>query len=145
MSVVPSQILYLEHGPSRLYAEAIQIVSERRLCWSRPVLLVQGLPEEVPMAKRQAAIADTVQLPEQSELKLYDLEGCPDLIWPIDPFQLAYDLDFFSLIVQLKITPNGSAQRSSYQLSEFIHSFWETHADIFRTLPPSELSSSATS
>ncbi len=145
MSVVPSQILYLEHGPSRLYAEAIQIVSERRLCWSRPVLLIKGLPEDVPTEKRQDAIAHTVQQPDQSQLALYDLEGCPDLIWPIDPFQLAYDLDFFSLIVQLKMTPNGTTQRSSRQLSEFIRSFWETHTDTFRVLPPSKLSSSATS
>ncbi|MGB3788669.1 MAG: hypothetical protein WA949_11710, partial [Phormidesmis sp.] len=127
MSVVPSQILYLEHGSSRLYAEAIQVVSHRRLCWARPTLLIQGLPEGVPSARRQDAIAHTAQSPEQSGLKLYDLEGCPDLIWPIAPFQLAYDLDFFSLIVQLKIAPNGNTQRSSGQLNAFIRSFWEAH------------------
>ncbi|MEM8504070.1 MAG: hypothetical protein AAF716_13070 [Cyanobacteria bacterium P01_D01_bin.1] len=141
MSVVPSQILYLEHGPSRLYAEAIQVVDERQLCWARPVLLIQDLPEGVSRAKRQSAIADTAQSPEQSTLKLYDLEGCPDLIWPISPFQLAYDLDFFSLIVQLKIAPNGSNQRSHRQFNEFIHSFWKTHSSTLRLLPPSELSS----
>ena len=141
MSVVPSQILYLEHGSSRLYVEAIQVVRQRRLCWARPTLLVQGLPEGVTLAKRQDVISSTVQYPEQSSLKLFDLEGCPDIIWPLTPFQLAYDLDFFSLIVQLKLTPNGDAQRSSRQLSEFIHSFWETHTDIFHLSSPSELSS----
>ncbi|MGB3790424.1 MAG: hypothetical protein WA949_20620 [Phormidesmis sp.] len=141
MSVVPSQILYLEHGSSRLYAEAIQVVSQRRLCWARPTLLIQGLPEGVPSAKRQDIIASTARSPEQSNLKLYDLEGCPDLIWPIAPFQLAYDLDFFSLIVQLKIAPNGNTQRSSSQLNAFIHNFWEAHTDIFHFPRLSELSS----
>ncbi|MBE9063336.1 hypothetical protein [cf. Phormidesmis sp. LEGE 11477] len=141
MSVVPSQILYLEHGSSRLYVEAIQVVSQRRLCWARPTLLIRGLPEGATSAKRQDMISGTVRSPEQSSLKLYDLEGCPDIIWPITPFQLAYDLDFFSLIVQLKLTPNGDAQRSSRRLSEFIHSFWETHTDIFRFNSASELSS----
>ena len=141
MSVVPSQILYLEHGSSRLYAEAIQVVSQRRLCWARPTLLIQGLPEEATPAKRQSAVSGAAQSPEQSTLKLYDLEGCPDLIWPIAPFQLAYDLDFFSLIVQLKLTPNSDTQRSSRQLSEFIHSFWETHTDIFHFTSASGLSS----
>lgn len=141
MSVVPSQILYLEHGPSRLYAEAIQIVSERQLCWARPVLLIQGLPEDVSSSERQRAIADTAQSPESSTLTLYDLEDCPDLIWPIAPFQLAYDLDFISLIAQLKIAPSGSTQRSRRQFNDFIHSFWKTHSGIFRFSTPSELSS----
>ncbi len=141
MSVVPSQILYLEHGPSRLYAEAIQIVSQRRLCWARPTLLIQGLPEGVSHSRRQDVIASAAQSSQQSSLELYDLEGCPDLIWPIAPFQLAYDLDFFSLIVQLKITPNSNSQCSSSQLNAFIHSFWEAHTDIFHVTSPSELSS----
>ena len=57
MSIVPSQILYLEHGSSRLYAEAIQVVSNRQVCWARPTLLIQKLPENVSGATRQAAIA----------------------------------------------------------------------------------------
>jgi len=142
MSVVPSQILYLEHGSSRLYAEAIQIVSTRQVCWARPTLLIQNLPESGSSRVRQSAISDAAQSPESSQLTLYDLEGCPDLIWPIEPFQLAYDLDFFSLLIQLKITPDDVAQRSSSgRLNEFIRSFWQTHPEIFSLQPVSELSS----
>lgn len=147
MSVVPSQILYLEHGPSRLYAEAIQIVSKRRVCWARPTLLIHNLPESGAPGARQAVIADAAQSLEHSSLILYDLEGCPDLIWPIEPFHLAYDLDFFSLLIQLKITPNESRvqtnrqQANSSHLNEFIQSFWRTHPDIFHFSPANELSS----
>ena len=148
MSVVPSQILYLEHGSSRLYAEAIQIVSTRQVCWARPTLLIQNLPESSSLGVRQAAIANAAQSIEHSQLTMYDLEGCPDLIWPIEPFQLAYDLDFFSLLIQLKIAPEDAAaerfptqRSSSSRLNEFIRSFWQTHPDIFEFNPANELSS----
>jgi len=137
MSVVPSQILYLEHGSSRLYAEAIQVISTRHLCWSRPTLLIQGLPENGPV-QRQEAIAEAARCPENAPLKLYDLEDAPDLIWPLTPFQIAYDLDFFSLLVQLKMNPDRLGQASGKengkkQLSRFIQRFWQAHPDIVPT------------
>ncbi|MEM6598759.1 MAG: hypothetical protein AAF810_15990 [Cyanobacteria bacterium P01_D01_bin.36] len=142
MSIVPSQILYLEHGSSRLYAEAIQVVSNRQVCWARPTLLIQKLPENVSGATRQAAIASAAQSFENSPLEMYDLEGSPDLIWPMAPFNIAYDLDFFSLLVQIKIAPDEKRQpNSSGQLNEFIRSFWHTHTDIFAFTAANELSS----
>ena len=140
MSVVPSQILYLEHGSSRLYAEAIQVIKTRHLCWSRPTLLIQGLPESSG-ATRQAVIADAAQYPEKTKLNVYDLEGCPDLIWPLAPFQIAYDLDFFSLLVQIKMNPDNSMQRqSSEQLNHFIQSFWNSHTNLFQLESPEKVS-----
>ena len=35
----PRQILCLEHGQSRLYAEVIQVVLDRPVCWLRPLIL----------------------------------------------------------------------------------------------------------
>ncbi|MEM9400829.1 MAG: hypothetical protein AAF984_11540 [Verrucomicrobiota bacterium] len=133
MSVVPSQILYLEHGSSRLYAEAIQVIDTRHLCWARPSLLIQGLPENSNPVTRQTLISEAAQMPDESDLQLYDLEDGPDLIWPLDLFHLAFDVDFFSLLVHLKINPDDIAQRrGSGQLNEFIQSYWHTHADVFR-------------
>ncbi|MEO0769097.1 MAG: hypothetical protein AAFY72_06630 [Cyanobacteria bacterium J06649_4] len=140
MSVVPSQILYLEHGSCRLYAEAIQVISTRHLCWSRPTLLIQGLPESAE-TKRQEVIADAAQHPEETELSVYDLEGCPDLIWPLAPFQIAYDLDFFAILIQLKMSPNAATQRQgSEQLNSFIQSFWGEHSDLFQVKSPEKVS-----
>ena len=136
MNIAPAQILYLEHGSSRLYAEAIQVVEARRLCWARPTLLIQGLPEEASLdigsADRQAAIAHAAAQPKSSALTLYDLKDCPDLIWPATFFSIAFDIDFFALLVQLKLNPNDSQSHSQRQLSEFIRSFWLTHADAFK-------------
>ena len=138
MSVVPSQILYLEHGSSRLYVEAIQIVSNRQVCWARPTLLIQNLPEKGSAAVRQAAIAEAATGFHDSSLQLYDLEGGPDLIWPLDPFNIAYDLDFFSLLVQIKLMPERDFKESKRQLNQFIHGFWHEHSETFHFTPASE-------
>lgn len=147
MSIAPSQILFLEHGPSRLYAEAIQLVEPRRLCWARPTLLVQGLPAGEGVTsddlsqERQHMISTAASDPSRSGLQLYDLENSPDLIWPIDLFQIAYDVDFFSLLVQLKMNPDEVAKRSGSQhLNDFLRSFWRSQPHVF---PPADLSSNA--
>lgn len=147
MSVVPSQILYLEHGSTRLYAEAIQIVSTRQVCWARPTLLIHNLPTKSSVkgsvaglaTVRQAAIADAAASLSHSPLQLYDLEGGPDLIWPLAPFNIAYDLDFFSLIVQIKMNPERNPQQSKSALNEFIRSFWHEHSETFHFTPADEL------
>lgn len=153
MSVVPSQILYLENNTSRLYAEVIQIVEKRRLCWARPTLLIQGLPaahdklplgspleqaeEKVEDPLHQAAIATAAaEDSAHAPLDLYSLKDCPDLIWPLALFKISCDTDFLSLLVQLKANPDEIAQRNgSSQLNTFIHSFWHshkhTHRDVF--------------
>ncbi|PZO12478.1 MAG: hypothetical protein DCF25_17560 [Leptolyngbya foveolarum] len=136
MSIAPSQILYLEHGSSRLYAEAIQIVEARRLCWARPTLLIHGLPEEnsseTSLADRQAAIAHAATHLETSTLSLYNLKDGPDLIWPTALFSIAFDIDFFALLIRLKLSPDDSQLRSQQQLSAFVRSFWLAHTDTFK-------------
>ena len=133
MTIAPSQILYLENGSSRLYAEAIQIVESRRLCWARPTLLIQGLPTEGDLADRQAAIATAAAHPESSELSFYGLEDCPDIIWPVALFNLAFDIDFFSLISWLESHPETAAcRRGQRPLQQFVGSFWPAQAGTFK-------------
>ena len=157
MSIAPSQILFLEHGASRLYAEAIQVIAPRRLCWARPTLLIRGLPasEGSPSAAlaqaRQQMISEAASEPSLSRLQLYDLgnlsegnspeENLPDLIWPIELFQIAYDVDFLSLLVHLKMQSNEVAERSGSQhLNDFLYSFWRSQPHVF---PQTDLSSNA--
>lgn len=35
------QIIYLQHETVRLYAETIQLIKPRQLCWARPLALLQ--------------------------------------------------------------------------------------------------------
>ena len=133
MSIEPSQILFLEHETSRLYAEAIQIIAPRRLCWARPTLLIQGLPAGDEAAEeRQKMIAAAAVEPARSGLQLYDLQNSPDLIWPVELFEIAYDVDFFSLLVQLKMNPDEVAQHSgNRRLNTFLYSFWNSQPQAF--------------
>ena len=137
MTIAPSQILYLDNGSSRLYAEAIQIVESRHLCWARPTLLIQGLPLGIDEVDRQSAIANAAAHPESSLLSFYDLADGPDIIWPVALFKLAFDLDFFALISWLKSHPSEAASRQSQQqLKRFIGSFWPAKID-FKSVQPS--------
>ena len=121
----------------RLYAEAIQVVEARQLCWARPTLLIQGLPiEEAPQqsSDRQTAIADAALNPESAALSFYDLEDCSDLIWPVMLFNTALDIDFFALLAHLRRHRKQPAStRSQQQLNSFIRCCWQAHRDIFLT------------
>lgn len=136
--IAPSQVLYLEHGSARLYAEAIQVVETRQLCWVRPTLLIQDLPiqqgDAQALADRQVAIATAAVSPKSSNLSFYDLENCSDLIWPTAFFSIAFDVDFFALLVQLKRCPDNGTYRSQRQLNEFVRSFWLAHQDTFMAI-----------
>lgn len=41
----PGQIVSLEHGDRNLYAEVIQFVVSRQLCWVRPLIMVTLIQE----------------------------------------------------------------------------------------------------
>ncbi len=51
----PRQILCLEHEQSRLYAEVIQVVQDRPVCWLRPLIL-EVLPRE---CTQSVAVSET--------------------------------------------------------------------------------------
>ncbi|MBE9076620.1 hypothetical protein IQ241_04800 [Romeria aff. gracilis LEGE 07310] len=130
--ILPSQILYLEHGDARLYAEAIQVTEARHLCWARPMLLVKGLSDAPGM--RQQAITTAVVSLEGSPLELYDLCDAPDLIWPAELFQIAIDVDCFSLLVHLKLHPASEQRLNLRPFNLFVSSFWRTHAESFQSI-----------
>ena len=59
------QILSLEHGDMKLYAEVIQVVVSRQLCWVRPLVLV-NFTQEPPL--------------------ITDLRDTSDLLWSVNLF-----------------------------------------------------------
>ncbi len=56
----PRQILCLEHGQSRLYAEVIQVVPDRPVCWLRPLILEIIPPHDL----NYVAVTKSAQTPE---------------------------------------------------------------------------------
>jgi hypothetical protein len=99
------QILFLECGQERLYTELIQIVKERQLGWARPLLL-----------------ADFSKEPH----RVSDLRSSSDLLWPINLFQPALDVEvisFFSQILAKESEPNLEVTAKK-QLHNFIQRLW---------------------
>lgn len=119
------QIIYLQHETLRLYAETIQIIKTRKLCWARPLALIQ-LPAERYSDRYEA-------------LMLYDLRQGSDLLLPISLFQIALDTEAIPVITQLnapkndlpiELFPDGR-QPSFPILQNFVHQVWQAHSEEF--------------
>jgi hypothetical protein len=119
------QIIYLQHETLRLYAETIQIIKTRKLCWARPLALIQ-LPAERYSDRYEA-------------LMLHDLRQGSDLLLPISLFQIALDTEAIPVITQLnapkndlpiELFPDGR-QPSFPILQNFVHQVWQAHSEEF--------------
>lgn len=123
------QIVALNHYNACLYADVIQVVETRQVCWVRPLLLVKGLSED-----HQVYASTLPPVPEPSQIS--DLRQSPDLIWPIQLFRAALDTEVIPLLAQLespdpsKLTPNTAHQ----QLREFIRQVWQAYPHVFQDL-----------
>lgn len=123
------QIVALNHYNACLYAEVIQVVETRQVCWVRPLMLIKGLSEY--------HLLHASGLPPVSEpTQISDLRQSPDLIWPIQLFRAALDTEVIPFLAQLgspEITtiPSNLAQQL---LREFIGQVWEAYPHVFRDL-----------
>lgn len=107
----PGQIVSLEHGDRNLYAEVIQFVASRQLCWVRPLLMVTLIQESPPL--------------------ITDLRDASDLLWPANLFHPALDTEVITFLSQVlakepKTEPDSATK---LQLNQFIHQLWQTYQD----------------
>ncbi|MDM9380911.1 hypothetical protein QUB80_09365 [Chlorogloeopsis sp. ULAP01] len=104
----PGQIVYLEHGDRRLYAEVIQVVLSRQSCWVRPLLLVV-YSWEPPLTR--------------------DLRAASDLLWPLNLFQPALDTEIISILSEVlaKEAKLGIDTITKQQLNQFIYQVWHAY------------------
>jgi hypothetical protein len=114
----PSQIVCLEYEVTCLYAEVIQIVESRQLCWVRPLMLV----------KAPLGVEPVPQLPI-----LHDLRQAADLLWPLSLFRTTLDTEVIPLLAQLQESKAQSegCQLAHRQLSDFIRQVWQAHQTQF--------------
>lgn len=114
----PHQIVYLEHGGTRLYAEVIQMVELRRVCWVRPLMIVMA-PSLTDLVSEQAILSD--------------LRQGADLLWPSLLFQSALDTEVVPLLAQLQDTKMQveNTQSVHQQLSHFMRQVWQAHQSNF--------------
>ncbi|MBW4615002.1 MAG: hypothetical protein KME21_17350 [Desmonostoc vinosum HA7617-LM4] len=106
----PGQIVSLEHGDKYLYAEVIQIIVSRQVCWVRPLLLAT-YTKEPPL--------------------ITDLRDASDLLWPINLFRPALDTEVITLFSQVlaKEPKNEPDSDAKQQLHQFIHQMWQTYQE----------------
>ena len=122
-SIRPHQIIFLEHQAVRLYAEAIDVVPARQLCWARPLMLI---------VCTSAAELEMLAVGEADIAQLYPLEEAPDLLWPLDFFQAALDLEVISLLSQAQSLSAADQQRRGLQqLHYLIKQIWQAHPELF--------------
>lgn len=104
----PRQIVCLEHESSYLYAEVIQVVQSRTVCWVRPLLLA-----EYPSSDRYKSL-------------IYDLRSTADVVWSLNLFRPALDTEVIGLIAQLASAPQlDSDPVALKQLNQFISKVWQ--------------------
>lgn len=103
------QIVYLQEGDTRLYAEVIQVVVSRQLCWVRPLFLERKSGDKEP--------------------QITNLQEAFDLLWSISLFHPALDVEVISSICQVSQEGSKSeiaASIGKQKLNEFIHRVWQS-------------------
>jgi hypothetical protein len=125
------QILCLDHGPQRLYAELVDIIDERNLAWVKPLWLVHG-QENAPEQNLPEPDRPWADELKQTLGPIDDLRGDSDLLWPVELFRAALDMELLPLLGgplegERKDGPSPEAQR--FRL--FIRQVWEQHRSLF--------------
>jgi hypothetical protein len=125
----PAQLVCLDlckMHETLLYAEVIQIVTQRHLCWARPLVMVQvGDTSIAP---------DNVQWTEAiATADWLDLRASADLLLPVVLFRAAYDTEVMPLIGQLHATkPPTERDRQVHQrVKAFVQQLCDAHPDAF--------------
>jgi len=113
----PCQIVFLEHDSSRLYAEVVQFVESRQLCWVRPIALVTA--------------SGTEDWTEYHRLTLQNLEDGSDLMCPAALFQEALDVEVIPLLARLGSESKDRNPLSHRYLHQFIQRIWQARPDMF--------------
>jgi len=117
----PGQIVSLECQNACLYAEVIQVVEARQICWARPLMLAVLVSGK-----------DSSDRPWQ-EYTLCDLREGADLLWPLNLFRAAVDTEVISLLTQLQSleSEKKDAAIASRQLRDFVDRVWEAYPSAF--------------
>jgi hypothetical protein len=79
----PNQVVCIERGQLRLFAEVVQMVPERSRCWARPMAIAQVMPDSLSLGL------------------LHDLRESAHLLLPAIMFRAALDVEVMPLMTAL--------------------------------------------
>lgn len=131
----PGQILYIEHQNVRLYAEVIQAISDRNLCWVRPLALVTRVTDANLLSH---PVQWSTSCSEPEPVDLHDLRQGVDLVCPQSLFHIALDTEVMPILAELnRLKPRsdlsglGDNNIAHEQLREFIRHLWQMNPTLF--------------
>jgi hypothetical protein len=119
---VTGQIIFLECRQTRLYAEVIQVLGQRRMGWLRPLAFV----DEAGIQPLGTALSTAIL----GEAPPGDNQpSTPDLLWPLDQLQCALDTDVLPLLATLgaKTQAPFSPEHRVWGVNEFLQQVWAEH------------------
>lgn len=120
-SFQPSQIVCLEHGLIRLYAEVVQTAENRCICWVRPIALVES------------SISDRHPVHSPELIRVHSLRKDPDLLLPATLFRTALDTEVIPLLAELgHLDDNDTVYAvKSPQLSQLVEQICSAYPEAF--------------
>jgi hypothetical protein len=126
----PYQIVSLKHENVCLYAEVVQVVEERQVCWARPVMLVTHSPSATMLTNSQSNAG------QDPDTTLLDLRQGSDLLLPVMLFQEALDVEVLPLLAQLNMNKDthsetGSSSNNQRDLNRFIDRVCRAYSNLF--------------
>lgn len=114
------QIVCLDSGKSSLYGEVIQVVTQRQLCWVRPLTIAAALD------------SNSSSFEKDENREIIDLRSASDLLLPLTLFRASYDTEAIFLLTKLaaREEPSDKQQMSLY-LNSFVKQVWQDNQDKF--------------
>ena len=144
-----NQIVCLEHQGNNLYGEVIQLITERQLCWFRPLCLVISVDSGMDYVPNYTERSQNDRIESQNFLlsetkadsigintdgfRIINLQSGSDLLWPDSLFRPALDIEIIDFLPYLPENSHHSKIEISSKkyLNKFVHLVWEAHQDKF--------------
>lgn len=140
-SFQPCQIVCLESQNTYLYAEVVQLVESRKVCWVHPLVLVCGSsdPQDDRYGPGMSLEGRSLEMASCFLEGCFDLRNCSDLLLPWGLFRAAIDTEVMPLLSFLyqpeacaSAPLNGvDVDRASHQMHQFIHQLCKARPEAF--------------
>lgn len=141
LSLKENQIVSLDYLNNHLYGEVIQLISDRQLCWFRPLcLILTDLKGDFDLCLPKRAHLQQASQPDRTyndsdcqKVTPIDLQSSSDLLWPDSLFRPALDTEIIDFLPQLTNNSHLSTDKKIKQkcLNKFVRLVWQAHQDKF--------------
>ncbi|MEM1367707.1 MAG: hypothetical protein AAGG02_06755 [Cyanobacteria bacterium P01_H01_bin.15] len=121
-SLKPRQIVCLETTGDRLFAEVIEIITPRKMCWARPLVLCRRSIDD-----------------EREWADLLDLRATVDLLLPVHWFRPAWDHELLPLLGEVLAQENAQELSAILSVKSQLNRFIEATCRNRANQPPLDL------